>query len=219
MTCTRSTRARLFRNSAALALCALLLSSATGARADGEVEAAKATLQSAVDETLAILNDKSLSRDARLSKLENIALERFDFPKMTQLVLGKNRAQLTKEQQAEFTEEFKEHLSLTYGKQFDRYTSNEKIAIGDGRLEANKDVTIRMKITGGAAPADGVIIDYRLRGDSGKWLILDVIPEGVSMIQNFRAQVQEIVTQKGVSQLIQTLREKNAARAKSASAS
>jgi ABC-type transporter MlaC component len=36
-----------------------------------------------------------------------------------------------------------------------------------------------------------------------------VIPEGVSLIQNFRAQVQEIITQKGVGQLIQTLHEKN----------
>jgi len=39
------------------------------------------------------------------------------------------------------------------------------------------------------------------------------------MVQNFRAQVQEIVTQKGVSQLIQTLHEKNAERAQSATAS
>jgi phospholipid transport system substrate-binding protein len=202
-----------------LALCAVLYAGAGFARAAGEVEEAKATLQSAVDETLSILNDKSLARDARLSRLENIALERFDFPKMTQLVLGKNRSQLNKQQQDEFMEEFKEHLSLTYGKQFDRYTSNEKIEIGDGRLESNKDVTVRMKITGGAAPSEGVRIDYRMRHDTGKWLVIDVIPEGVSMVQNFRAQVQEIVTQKGVSQLIQTLREKNAARAKSASAS
>ena len=41
-------------------------------------------------------------------------------------------------------------------------------------------------------------------------MIIDVIPEGVSLIQNFRSQVQEIVTQKGVGQLIQTLRDKNA---------
>ena len=40
------------------------------------------------------------------------------------------------------------------------------------------------------------------------------MPEGVSLIQNFRSQVQEIVTQKGVGQLIQTLRDKNATRQK-----
>ena len=202
-----------------LACAALLLGAAGSVHADGETVAAKAALQSTVDETLAILNDKSLPHDERLKKLEGIALSHLDFPKMTQLVLGKNRAQLSESEQTQFMEEFREHLSLTYGKQFDKYTSNEKIVIGDGRLEANKDVTIRMTISGGAAPPDGVRIDYRLRESSGKWLVIDVIPEGVSMVQNFRSQVQEIVTQKGVSQLIQTLHEKNAERAQSATAS
>jgi len=218
MTSTRSTRAKIFPSSAAAALAALLLAAAFGARADGEVAAAKVSLQHTVDETLAILNDKSLARDARLQRLENIALDHFDFPKMTQLVLGKNRAQLSEAEQHEFMEEFRQHLSLTYGKQFDRYTANEKIEIGDGRLESNKDVTVRMRITGGSAPAEGVRIDYRMRANADKWLVIDVIPEGVSMVQNFRSQVQEIVTQKGVSQLIQTLHEKNAERAQSANA-
>jgi phospholipid transport system substrate-binding protein len=218
MSSTRSTAARTFRSSSALALAVLLLASAQVARADGEAAAAKAMLQSAVDETLGILNDKSLSREVRLHKLEGIALEHFDFPKMTQLVLGKNRAQLSEAQQKEFMEEFRQHLSLTYGKQFDKYTANEKIEIGDGRLESNKDVTIRMLISGGSAPEDGVRIDYRMRPDGDKWLVIDVIPEGVSMVQNFRSQVQDIVTQKGVSQLIQTLHEKNAERAQTANA-
>ena len=214
----RSMMVRIFPNSAALALAALLLLGPSLARADGEVAAAKAALQQAVDETLAILNDKSLPHDERLHKLEGIALAHFDFPKMTQLVLGKNRAQLSEAQQAEFMKEFKEHLALTYGKTFDKYTSNEKIEIGDGRLEANKDVTLRMRISGGSA-GDGVRIDYRMRADGGQWRVIDVLPEGVSMVQNFRSQVQDIVTQKGVGQLIRTLHEKNAARAQSEKAS
>ncbi|MFI5314507.1 MAG: phospholipid-binding protein MlaC [Myxococcota bacterium] len=203
----------------ALALAAFLLAGGSRARADGEVTGAKASLQKTVDDTLHILDDKSLAKDVRLRKLEDIALDRFDFPLMTQLVLGKNRSQLSAEQQQEFQDEFKKHLSLTYGKQLDKYTANEKIEIGEGRLESNKDVTVRTRISGGAAPPDGVKIDYRLRADGDKWLVIDVIPEGVSLIQNFRSQVQEIVTQKGVSQLIQTLRDKNATREQAASSS
>jgi phospholipid transport system substrate-binding protein len=213
MNSTRSTTARIVPSSARLALAVLLLAGAFVARADTDVAAAKVSLQQAVDETLAILNDKSLARDVRLHRLEGIALDHFDFPKMTQLVLGKNRSQLSEAQQAEFTKEFQEHLSLTYGKQFDKYTSNEKIEIGDGHLEGNKDVTVRMRISGGSAPAEGVRIDYRMRANDGKWFVIDVLPEGVSMVQNFRSQVQEIVTQKGVGQLIQTLHEKNVQRA------
>ncbi len=212
----KSTRTKSRRNSALLALAALLLASAPQARASDEVAAAKASFQKTVDDTLAILNDKAISKDERLHKLENIAIDRFDFPRMTQLVLGKNRSQLSAEQQREFEEEFRRSLSLTYGKRLEGYTSNEKIEIGDGRLEANKDVTVRTRISGGSAPPDGVQIDYRMRANGDKWLVIDVIPEGVSLIQNFRSQVQEIVTQKGVNQLIPTLHEKNESRQQAA---
>jgi len=133
------------------------------------------------------------------------------------LVLGKNRKELSPEQLEQFKLEFKQSLSNTYGKRLDRYTANEKIEMGEARLESNKDVTVKTRVVGGAA-GDGVQIDYRLREvEGGGWLIIDVIPAGVSLIQNFRSQVQEIVTQKGVGQLIQTLHEKNEATANQAS--
>lgn len=212
MISTSSTRANLFRSSA-LALCFVLLAVALPARADDRVAQATAFMKKTVDDVLAIMNDKSLPSDQRLPKLETIALERFDFPRMAMLVLGKNRSQLSPEQLERFKEEFKQSLANTYGKRLDRYTANEKIEIGESRLESNNDVTVKTRVVGGAA-GDGVPIDYRLRpAEGGGWLIIDVIPAGVSLIQNFRAQVQEIVTQKGVGQLIQTLHEKNAAAA------
>jgi phospholipid transport system substrate-binding protein len=189
--------------------CALLLAVAIPARADERVASASEFMKKTIDDVLATLDDKSLSGEPRLQKLEDIALERFDFPRMATLVLGKNRRQLTPEQLTQFQEEFKQSLSNTYGKRLDRYTANEKIEIGEARLEPNKDVTVKTRVIGGAA-GDGVSIDYRLRElEGGGWLIIDVIPAGVSLIQNFRSQVQEIVTQKGVGELIKTLHEKN----------
>jgi len=210
MTSIRSmtTRVRSSRSAALAALAAMLLA-APLAWADAAVDGAKASLQVTTDQVLAVLNDKSLDKPGRLKKLENIALDRFDFPRMTLLVLGKNKSQLSPEQLSEFQEEFKRHLSLTYGKQIEKYTSDEKIQTGDARVEPNKDVTVKTRIVGGAA-GEGLRIDYRLRADGDDWKIIDVIPENVSLIGNFRSQVQEIVTQKGVGQLIQTLRDKNA---------
>jgi len=213
MSSTRSTTATALRASFALALALAGLAAAPSARADGEVAAARATMQQTVDTTIAVLNDKSLAPDVRRSKLESIAVDHFDFPLMAQLVLGKNRAALSTEQQQQFLDEFKKHLSITYGRTFNKYTGAEKIVLDGGRLEGNKDVTLRMNISGGSAPPDGVRIDYRMRDDAGKWLVIDVIPEGVSLIQNFRSQVQEMVTQKGVANLIQTLHDKNVSQA------
>jgi len=217
MISTSSTRAILFPSSW-LALCALLLAVALPAHADERVESARGFMSKTVSDVLAILDDKQLAPDVRLSKLESIALERFDFPRMALLVLGKNRRKLDDAQLEQFQVEFKRSLSNTYGKKLDRYTSNEKIEMGDARLESNKDVTVKTRVVGGEA-GDGVSIDYRLREiEGGDWLIIDVTPAGVSLIQNFRSQVQEIVTQKGVGALIKTLHEKNEAADKQATA-
>lgn len=208
MICTKSMTANPSRTSA-LALCLVLLAFALPARADDPVASASAFMKKTVDDVLAILDDKQLAPDSRLQKLEDIALDRFDFPRMALLVLGKNRRQLDAKQLEQFQNEFKESLSNTYGKRLDRYTANERIEMGDARMESNKDVTVKTRVVGGAA-GDGVSIDYRLRAiEGGDWLIIDVIPAGVSLIQNFRSQVQEIVTQKGVGALIRTLHEKN----------
>jgi phospholipid transport system substrate-binding protein len=52
-------------------------------------------------------------------------------------------------------------------------------------------------------------MNYRMRDRDGEWYAIDVVIEGVSMIANFRSQVQEIVSQRGADGLIEALREKN----------
>ena len=87
MISTSSTRAIPFPSSW-LALCALLLCVAFPAHADERVESARGFMSKTVSDVLAILDDKQLAPDVRLQRLESIALERFDFPRMALLVLG-----------------------------------------------------------------------------------------------------------------------------------
>ncbi len=167
--------------------------------------AARSTLSDTVDEVLDVLRDPD-GTDAKLVRLEAITDRRFDFPRMTKLVLGRNRKKLSEEQQVEFQHEFKRHLTITYGNRIEGF-AEEQIEIGDARLERNGDVTVKTKIVGGAA--DGLLVDYRMRESEGSWGIIDVVIEGVSLVQNFRAQIQDIVSSKGADQLIVELRAKN----------
>ena len=172
---------------------------------DQATAAARSTLSDTVDEVLDVLRDPD-GTDAKLVRLEAITDRRFDFPRMTKLVLGRNRKKLSEEQQVEFQHEFKRHLTITYGNRIEGF-AEEQIEIGDARLERNDDVTVKTKIVGGAA--DGLLVDYRMRESEGSWGIIDVVIEGVSLVQNFRAQIQDIVSSKGADQLIVELRAKN----------
>lgn len=188
---------------------ALLVAVAPAARAaDEAVAAATGSLRQTVDEVIAVVSDPSATESERLKRVEAIALDRFDFPRMTALVLAKNKPKLSADQQAQFAEEFKRHLSLTYGRQLNRFT-DQKVEVGEARLEVNKDVTVKTRVVGGGR--EPIAIDYRLRHDGTRWKILDVVPEGVSLIQNFKSQVQEIVSTRGVDELIRTLHDKNEA--------
>ncbi len=51
-----------------------------------------------------------------------------------------------------------------------------------------------------------------MRKRQDAWKVIDVIIESVSLLLNFRSQVQAIVTQVGPEGLIDRLREKNAER-------
>jgi phospholipid transport system substrate-binding protein len=168
--------------------------------------AAKAGLSLAIDEVLLVLRNSNSDTDGKLDRLQEITDRRFNFPRMSKLVLGRNRRKLSDEQQVEFEREFRRHLTVTYGQRIESF-GGEKIEIGAARLERNGEVTVKTKLVGGSA--DGILIDYRLREREGSWQIIDVIIEGVSLVQNFRAQIQEIVSSKGADQLIVVLREKN----------
>ena len=192
-----------------LTLTPLLLAGAVAAapvaNPDQATAAARRTLSDTVDEVLEVLRDPE-GTHAKLVRLEAITDRRFDFPRMTKLVLGRNRKKLSEEQQAEFQQEFKRHLTITYGRRIEGF-AEEQIEIGDARLERNGDVTVKTTIVGGAA--NGLLVDYRMREGEGSWGIIDVVIEGVSLVQNFRAQIQDIVSSKGADQLILELRAKN----------
>ena len=209
MTCTRSTKTnrRIRTLCGSVAMLALVLAPTTGARADAKSETeASRVVGKVVDEVIAVLSNGGLDTEAKRAAVESIAKQNFDFPVITRLVLARNYKKLSEAQRTEFIAEFQRYLSLTYGRRVDSY-SNQNVEISEAKSHKNGDVTVDTKLIGGQV--DGVIVAYRMRGKNGSWKAIDVIVEGVSMIANFRSQIQEIVSSKGADQLIATLREKN----------
>lgn len=186
----------------AFALCVI-----AGLAARAEAQDARAFIQETADQVLVVLKNQSLSSEQKVHELEQIAYARFDFDVMARLVLARNWSKLTPEQQTEFVKEFKRHLSVTYGKNIENY-GNEVIEITGDREEARGDWTVKTKIV---RSGDDAMADYRLRKIDGQWKIIDVVVERVSLVANFRSQLQDVVATKGAAEMLRLLREKNAA--------
>jgi phospholipid transport system substrate-binding protein len=203
---------------AGLAVTGLLLGTLAPAARAESVAPAKAQANAAlteaprklIDETavkiVAILARKNEPAEKRVGEIEKIAYELFDFTTMSKLVLARNWRKLTNEQRATFVQEFKRHLSHTYGTRLDRY-DQERVDVYGAQVEQKDDVSVKTRIVGGQF--DGAEISYRLRKQADRWRIIDVVIEGVSLVSNYRSQFQEVLNTGTIDDLLAKLRDKN----------
>ncbi len=206
---TTSTISRTMKSSlravlAAAGLIAILSLTGGPARAQSTPSEVIETVSSQV---LAVLRERSVESSIRRTKVEEIIYRYVDFETLSRLVMARNWRKLSDAEKSEFMREFKKHLSNTYGDNIDNYR-NEKVAILSEREEKRGDVTVKSTIVRGGG-GDDVMVDYRLRKRDDNWRIIDVVIEGVSLVANFRSQFQEIISSKGIDELLRLLREKN----------
>ncbi len=160
------------------------------------------------DQVLVVLKNSSLDKKGKIAAIEEIAYANFDFETISRLVLARNWRKLDATQQKEFVGEFKKHLSVTYGDNLDSY-ANETVEITGDREEPRGDWTVQTKILRGSA-AEDILVDYRLRPRDGHWKVIDVVVERISLVSNFRSQLQEIISRDGVEEMLSMLARKNA---------
>jgi phospholipid transport system substrate-binding protein len=199
---TRTTSSRATLRSALVALALTLAAVATA-----DQQTPSQVVDGLANRVLPILRDNSLTTEQKRDQIEQIAYQSMDFETLSKLVLARNWPKFSPAQQAEFVQQFKRHLSVTYGRNIESY-NNETVKILGERPETQGDVTVLTKILRGGGGAD-VVVDYRLRQRDGQWKIIDVIVEGVSLVSNFRSQFQGIVANGGPDHLLALLKEKN----------
>ena len=165
------------------------------------------TMRETIDQVLVVLNDSSLDDDQRRASIEEIAYARFDMYTMSRLVLARAWKRFSTQQREEYVTEFKQYLANNYGGRINRY-DQEEVEILGMREEPRGDVTIRTRIVGGEF--ENTLVDYRMRQKDDRWLVIDVVIEGISMVSNFRDQFKEVLNRGGPDHLLEKLREKNA---------
>jgi phospholipid transport system substrate-binding protein len=170
-------------------------------------------IDSVMKDVLTVLRDPTLTRETKLKKVRQIADEQIDFVTLSRLSMGSFWRGLSDAQKADFVTAFTEHLSITHANIVDAYVDEDVQITGD-RPEVRGDETVETRIVGkkeDGGSEEVAKVDYRLRQTAGRWKIIDVTIDGVSMVANFRAQFQEIMSNGGFDQLLQLIRQKNAA--------
>ena len=166
--------------------------------------------KTAEDVLFAINADQEIQKGnkEKIYKLaEEKILPNFDFERVARLVLGRAWRSASEEQKKGFIIEFRTLLLKTYAVALSKY-KNQKIKFKPTRIsEENTIVVVKSEITqSGAQP---IRVNYALSKDTGKWLVFDIVIEGVSLVTNYRSQFSSEIRRNGMDNLIRKLSKKN----------
>jgi phospholipid transport system substrate-binding protein len=166
------------------------------------------TVKSNADKVLDVLRDPSLksesARKIKKNKIRAIAQKMFDFTELSKRTLAQNWGKFSPEQQKEFIDLYTSLLEDTYADKIMAYT-DEKIVFTNEVTLTEKTVEVRSTVL---RKTSEVPINYRVILKDDGWRVYDVVIEGVSLINNYRTQFREILTNKPPATLLESIRKK-----------
>ena len=172
--------------------------------------AAVDTLKVGVDKALKILEDPGLKGEAHASdrrkQLREIADGLFDFEEMSRRTLATHWQKRTPDERQQFSTLFADLLENTYFTQIDTYSGGGTVKYVAENVTGDQ-ATVRTVIV--TAKGTEIPADYRMHQKAGKWLVYDVSIEGVSLVNNYRAQFNSIIQRGGFADLVQKLQKKS----------
>jgi phospholipid transport system substrate-binding protein len=168
------------------------------------------TVKAGVDRALKVLDDPALKGPAHATErrklLRQIADGLFDFQEMSRRALATHWRERTPEERQKFVGLFADLLENTYFAKIDTYSGGGEVRYGAETVQGN-EATVRTTIVtqkGVEIPAD-----YRCQLKDGRWTVYDVSIEGVSLVNNYRAQFNQIIRTASFQELVQRLEKKS----------
>jgi len=187
-----------------IALAALKLSPVSAFAAPSPLE----TIQTQVDRALEVLRDPALkaesAKGAKEKKIWAILDGVFDNTELSKRTLAQNWKRFSPDQQKEFIGLFGKLLGGVYMDRIIAY-KDEKVVFGKVTNLSDKTAEVQSEVVRSSNP---IPIHYRMILENGEWKVYDVVIEGVSLVQNYRTQFREILTNNPPEHLLKMLREK-----------
>ena len=187
-----------------MATFALLTIGARDARADAPSE----QLKSHVDRILKVLQDPALRSEAKSAErrqtIRKIAGDIFDFGETAKRALGPHWRERTPAEQQEFVRLFTDLLEHGYISKIDAYQGEKVAYVGDTIDGTHAMVKTRIVTPKGTE----IPVDYRMASKDGRWLVYDVVIEGVSLVGNYRTQFNKVIQTSSYQALLEKLRAK-----------
>ena len=140
----------------------------------------------------------------RRALIRDVVDERFDWEELSRRALARHWRKLNEEQKKEFIILFGKLLERTYLDRVEGY-SGEQVTYVNEVIEGEYAlVEIKVLTTKGTE----IPVNYKLRKKGEDWRVYDIAIEGVSLVNNYRVQFNDIITKSSYEELVKKLQEK-----------
>ena len=163
-------------------------------------------LKTGIEKVVHVLADPSLKGTAkareRRDTLREITDPLFDWSEMARRALGRHWQPRTEAERQEFVRLFHDLLERSYLSTLERY-NGERVTYGAESVEGDQ-ATIRTQVLN--KEGQQLPVDYRMVRRGDRWLVYDVLIEGVSLVANYRAQFDQIIRTGSYEKLVEKLK-------------
>ena len=165
-------------------------------------------LKGGIDRVVKTIEDPALQGESRAAErrraVRKVANDIFDWGEIARRSLARHWQPLTEPQRAEFVALFADLLERSYISKIELY-GGERIQFTGESLESEIAVVRSRLVT---KQGTEIPIDYRMLRKGEKWLVYDVVIEGVRLIANYRTQFNKIITTSSYQELVKKMKEK-----------
>ncbi|MBI3625111.1 MAG: ABC transporter substrate-binding protein [Candidatus Rokubacteria bacterium] len=165
-------------------------------------------LKTSIDKVIQILEDPALKVDGRVKErrtaVRKVANDIFDFAETARRSLARHWQGRTDREREEFVQLFSDLLERSYISKIELY-GGEKMQYGREQLDGDYAMVSSKILT---KQGQEVPVDYRMLRRGDRWLVYDVVIEGVSLISNYRTQFNKIIQTSSYGELVKKMRTK-----------
>ena len=163
-----------------------------------------------IDRVVKTLEEPNLKKEGksreRRAAVRKIAEDIFDFNETAKRSLGRHWQPRTPAERKEFVDLFANLLERSYLSKIELY-SGEKIAYLGDTIDGDQ-ATVRTRIA--TRHGTEIPVDYKMYRHGDRWLVYDVVIEGVSLIANYRNQFNRIIQTSSYQELVRKMKTKQA---------
>jgi phospholipid transport system substrate-binding protein len=167
-------------------------------------------IRQTTENVLKMVRDPELQGDAKTAERRTAMIREvdqvFDWDLMARLSMGKYWRGLKKSQQEEFVPLFKELIVSSYLGHVESY-SGEEIVYEEPIIDLEKG-SADVKATVNTEAYGKVELLYRLYSKGDEWRVRDVYVLGVSLVRNYRTQLNQLMSRHDFKEVMDRLKEK-----------